>query len=358
MNQTPNTSSSKNKKFKLWLKKHWLSLTIIVCATLIAGIFIYALSGIQSDGNATILGKKKAPPEKIYSNLTGLEVESEASKNAPVTAVMIENSPDARPQSGLKKAGAVYEAVAEGGITRFIAIYQHDKPELIGPVRSLRIYYLDWAAPYKATIAHVGGSSNALSTVQNGNYRDGDQFYNAGTYWRAPDRYAPHNVYTSGAKLDEFNTSKGYSESIFESFKRTDGKPAEVPDASSISIEFSSAIYSTAYSYDAQSNSYLRSLAGQPHLDREDGQINPKVVVAIKVGSQLRAGPDGYEDIVTEGSGQAYVFQNGTVEEVTWRKDGRDSPLQLANSEGKAVSLNRGQTWIAAVTDRGSVSWQ
>ena len=107
---------------------------------------------------------------------------------------MIENSPDARPQSGLKAAGVVYEAIAEGGITRFMALYQTSKPELIGPVRSLRMYYLDWFAPYSASIAHVGGSLNALTEARSGKYRDLDQFFNSQTYWRASDRYAPHNV--------------------------------------------------------------------------------------------------------------------------------------------------------------------
>src|SRR5690606_9454884 len=85
----------------------------------------------------------KPEPIKYYSPLTGELVANESDQTAPVTAVMIENSPDARPQSGLKDAGVVYEAIAEGGITRFLAIYQNKKPELIGPVRSLRMYYVD-----------------------------------------------------------------------------------------------------------------------------------------------------------------------------------------------------------------------
>lgn len=308
------------------------------------------------DYNATYSIKPR--PQKIYSPLTGVELAEGTNQNAPVTAVMIENSPDARPQSGLKEAGVVYEAVAEGGVTRFIALYQHEKPELIGPVRSLRIHYLDWAAPYQASIAHVGGSQNALDIVRSGAYRDIDQFFNAGAYWRAADRYAPHNVYTNSQNLAQLNADKGHVSSGFEAFAREDAKPAAQPTATSITLNFSSPLYGTAYQYNVQSNTYTRSLAGAPHNDREKGQITPSVVVALKTSAQSRGGPDGYEDLVTSGSGQAYVFQNGTVSEVTWKKADRNAPLQLIGADGEQIKLVRGQTWIGAITERGNVAWQ
>lgn len=357
---TPYVHNENNKPTSIpaWIKRHQLTIAIILGAIIIASIFIGALSMIKPQEYTPVTVKPKPKPVKHYSSLTGKEVGDEAATKQPVTAVMIENSPDARPQSGLKQAGVVYESVAEGGITRFIALYQQEKPELIGPVRSLRIYYLDWAAPYQASIAHVGGSGNALQEVQNGSYRDIDQSFNAGSYWRASDRYAPHNMYTSSAKLDELNAAKGYKESTFTSFSRADGKPAEELNASSVTVNFSSNLFNTSYSYNKDSNSYDRSLAGAPHNDREGGHISPDVVVVIKVTAQSRGGADGYEDIVTTGSGQAYVFQNGTATEVTWSKDGRTEPLKLTSADGKPFTLNRGQTWVAAITDRGSVSWQ
>lgn len=302
----------------------------------------------------------KPEPVKYYSLLTGEEIATESAQTAPVTAIMIENSPDARPQSGIKDAGVIYEAIAEGGITRFLALYQNKKPTLVGPVRSVRMYYVDWLAPYNASVAHVGGSLNALSEVRNGNYRDIDQFFNAGTYWRASDRYAPHNVYTSFENLDALNNAKGYTESKFTSFPRTDGKPAEAPTASSISINFSSSLYNTTYTYDKENNRYLRSLGSVPHNDREAGQITPSVVIALRVNMDLVM-EDGYrEQINTTGNGSAVLFQNGTAEEVTWHKADRASPLRLTDSEGKDLSLVRGQTWIAAIptSGGGGVSWQ
>lgn len=356
-------TATENKKlsFKQWCVKHLAAILLISLATVITVVFIFALKSVRFETSVTNLEipRKKPAPVKYYSPLTGMEVTDEAATKQAITGVMIENSPEARPQSGLKDAGVIYEAVAEGGITRFMALYQGKKPDLIGPVRSLRMYYLSWAAPYQASIAHVGGSPNALDEVRNGNYRDIDQFFNAGAYWRATDRYAPHNVYTSGEKLDQLNASKGYSQSTFTGFSRADEQPAETPTATSITLNFSSAPYNTSYAYDSTTNSYRRNLAGTPHLDREGGQITPKVVVALESTVAIRPNSGGYEDIITTGSGKAYVFQNGIITEGLWHKDSLTSPLKLQDANGQDIQLNRGQTWIGVFTPgRGGISWQ
>lgn len=122
--------------------------------------------------NTTTTKKVVEKPKTIYySPLSGEAVADQTATKA-VTAIMLENSPDARPQSGLKDAEVVYEAVAEGGITRFLALYQQKQPETIGPVRSIRMYYVDWLTPYNASVAHVGGSAAALQLVRNGGYPD------------------------------------------------------------------------------------------------------------------------------------------------------------------------------------------
>lgn len=308
---------------------------------------------------AIIPSQPKPKPVIYYSPLTGDKVVDEAATKQAVTAIMIENSPSARPQSGLKEAGIVYEAIAEGGITRFLALYQQAKPELIGPVRSLRMYYVDWLAPYNASVAHIGGSAAALAEVRGGNYRDIDQFFNAGTYWRATDRYAPHNVYTNFAKLDALNAAKGYTESTFTGFSRVDGKPSEAPTASSVTMNFSGPTYNTTYTYDKATNTYLRSLGGTPHMDREKGQITPSVVVAMQV-DEISVLEDGYrESIQTTGSGKATIFQNGVAQDVTWHKPSRQAQITFTDAEGKDVPLIRGQTWIGAIPNgKGSVSWQ
>ena len=330
---------------------------IFLALLIVAIIFALPQKGIDTTP-IKVTTKKVVPPPVYYSPLTGVQVADDAATKQAVTGIMIENSPDARPQSGLKDAGIVYEAVAEGGITRFLAVYQEAKPQLLGPVRSLRMYYIDWAAPYQASIAHFGGSAASLKEVSSGNYRNLDLMV-GGYAWRAKDRYAPHNVYTSFANLDKYNAAKGNTTSSFVGFARQDGKASTTPNATSIDLTISSALYSPHYDFDAATNSYFRSINGGPSNDREGGQLSPQVVVAMKV-DMVNVMEDGWrESITTSGSGTAYIFQNGIATEATWHKASRMDPLELLDANGKSIPLNRGQTWISAIPNSGGVvSWK
>lgn len=331
---------------------------VIVSAATTAYWFVYR-QPVKAPEAAHVTPAPKPVAIKYYSPLTGSLVADQTATAAPVTAVMIENSPEARPQSGLKDSGVVFEAIAEGGITRFMVLYQAEKPALLGPVRSLRLYDAEWAAPFNASIGHIGGSQAALAEVRNGTYRDIDQFFNATSYYRSTDRYAPHNVYTTFARLDALNAQKGYTSSSFTGFTRTDPAPTKVPTATKINITISSALFNSTYAYDKASNTYLRSQAGAPHLDRESGQIAPSVVVALRVNESTVL-QDGYrEAITTTGTGAATIFQNGVATEVTWHKDSKAAQLTFTDATGADVPLIRGQTWLVAVPNgTGAVSWQ
>lgn len=295
--------------------------------------------------------------DKVPSTLTGLLVAPDVNK-VPVTAVMIENSRDARPQSGLSDAGVVFEAIAEGGITRFMALYQDTSPESVGPVRSVRPYYLDWAHGFDASIAHVGGSPEALQQIKNEGLKDLDQFYNSKYYNRVNSRYAPHNVYTSIPKLNELEASKGIGGSNFTGFARKKDAPAKQPTASAIQVNISSKLYNSSYTYDTATNSYLRTMANQPHVDEKSGkQIAPKVVIALvtRYGIQ-NDGKHSEYDVV--GSGQAIVFQDGTATTVNWQKPAKDKQITFTDNAGKTFALNAGQTWIVAVDNAQKIAWQ
>ena len=356
---------SRLQRLRDFINRHRIA-TMCICGAILIAIggavaFVLTYRAPVADTAYHAPAKKAPKPaEKYYSHLNGIEVTSKDDLSKPVTAIMIENSPDARPHSGLKQAEVIYEAIAEGGITRFLTLFQQHKPQLIGPVRSLRMYYVDWLAPYQASVAHVGGSHASLQEIRNGKYRDIDQFFNGSSYWRANDRRPPHNVYTSFEKLDALNAGKGYKSSQFTSFTRTDGKVSDKPNAVSIDINFSSSWYNTHYDYDKASNTYLRSIGGQASNDREEGRLAPSIVIALHV-NETTVMEDGWrQSIVTNGTGTATVFQNGTAAEYTWRKNDRSSPLELIDAAGKPVALNRGQTWIAAVPigGNGGVSWQ
>lgn len=356
--------ASRLTRLRDWAHRHKSKLLFIAAIVIVigsgVGLLLYIHFTQPKPYDMPLATIKKPIPKKYYSPLTGAEVSNEATTKRQVTAIMIENSPDARPQSGIKSAGVVFEAIAEGGITRFLTVFQEARPGLIGPVRSVRPYYVEWAAAFDESLAHVGGSAKALQMIRSGNYgHDIDQFFNGNYYWRASDRAAPHNVYTNFDKLDALNQSKGYISSTFEGFPRvTKETPSKTPNAKSVSVNISSGAYNSTYAYDSASNSYLRSEGGAAHMDREAGQLTPKVVIVIKVPMTLGF-EDGYrEQINTIGSGPAYVFQNGTVTEGTWSKADAKVQIHFKDAAGKDIPLNPGQTWITALPSDRSVTWQ
>jgi len=311
-----------------------------------------------ANSQAVIVKKKAVAPQPTTeaSRLTGIQVAPDLNKR-PVTGVMIENSPDARPQSGLNDAGVVYEAVAEGGITRFLALFQEAQPTYIGPVRSVRPYYLDFLMPFDASIAHVGGAPQALADIKSFGVKDLDQFYNSAAYTRITQRYAPHNVYTSFANLDALNTSKGFTSSSFTGFPRKKEAAAKQPTAKSINFAISSLLYNVHYDYDATTNTYKRSEGGKPHIDEKSGaQLSPKVVIALVMPRGIASDGEhtNYADV---GSGHMYVFQDGTLTEGTWQKTDRKAQFIFSDASGKPLQLDPGQTWITLVDNAASVTY-
>jgi hypothetical protein len=292
-----------------------------------------------------------------YSPLTGVETTADKTLNH-VTGVMIENSPDARPQAGLAEAGIVYEAVAEGGITRFLALYQEADPELICPVRSVRAYSLEWSVAYGASIAHVGGSGDALVMLKTNNYgEDLDQSYYPSYFWRESSRWAPHDVCTTMAQLRALENVVGVKDYEFTPFVRQDGKSTETATATNINIPVASGPFDVTYEYDAGTNKYLRYQGGEAHIDQTKGQIAPDVVIAMDVDIELR-NDNLHNDIYTIGTNHpVLIFQNGTVERGTWLRGDDHSSLLLRDSKGQDIKLNRGQTWITAIGDISSVSY-
>jgi hypothetical protein len=357
--------------------KHWYNLTRQEQWVLLAGLIAIFIAIVGSSyllffkspakvPLANIPPKVKAAPKPVTvaSPLSGLQVDPALAKR-PVTGIMIENSLDARPQSGLQDAGVVYEAIAEAGITRFLALFQDTSPSYIGPVRSLRPYYIDFATPFDASIAHVGGSPDALSQIRSGG-KDLDQFFNSGAYWRSSARDAPHNVYTSFDRLDALNQSKGYTTSTVQSWPRKNDAPSKNPSAKSIDLSPSSYYYNVHYDYDKATNSYMRSEGGKPHMDYLDQsdntgvQLHPKVVIALILplsNGELDASGAYYSDYTASGSGNIYVFQDGNVEQGTWTKADRSSQFSFKDAAGNVLKLNAGQTWLTALSGDNQVKY-
>lgn len=352
----------KLRKFKIPLphgKKQWF--IFISFVLILAGSFTtywYKFRGLSVSplNLKKVAAPAKPAPTTEVSKLSGLEVPI-GTNEKPVTAIQIENSVDARPQAGLKDASIVFEAIAEGGITRFNAVFQDTEPDYIGPVRSLRPYYIDWFWPFDASIAHVGGAPQALADVKSLGIKDLDQFYNSGAYQRITSRYAPHNVYTSIAKLREVEQKKGYTSANFTGFARKKEQKLATPTAKTIDLKISSYYYNVHYDYDATNNAYLRSEGGAPHKDdKSETQLEPKVVIAI-VMTRGKASDGQHTEYGTVGSGHMFVFQDGYETEGTWSKDSRQAQWKFTATDGKPLEFNPGQTWITMVDSNSLVTY-
>jgi hypothetical protein len=345
--------------------KKTLIIGIVIILVIVGGVTAWALSRSPSKPvsrvtHASTVKTVATVPTTVASDLSGLPV-SPSVNGTPVTAVMIENSTFARPQAGLSQAGVVFEAVAEGGVTRFMALYQDTAPNNVGPIRSLRPYYLSWAMGFDAAVAHVGGSPEALADVKSWGSRDLDEFSNGSSYHRITTREAPHNVYTAIATLNQLETSKGYTSSTFTSWPRKAAAPAKTPTAGTINLTLSGSTYNVLYTYDASTDSYNRSEGGAVQTDSNTGtQLSPKVVIAIVVPETpgaLDASNAYYSDYTVIGSGQADVFQDGTETTGQWTKTSNSSQITFTASAGQPIKLNAGQTWITAVTSASAISY-
>lgn len=275
-------------------------------------------------------------------------------------AIMIENLIDARPPSALDKASVVYEALAEGGITRFLALYPVGGNRLtqIGPVRSARPYFTTWAEEYRPLLVHAGGSPQALSYLKSGraNVVDFNQFSHGGNFIRDAGRAAPHNLYTDsdklflGLKQVAPELAPTYSSWPFKDETPLDSRPTAVKD---LVINFSSFNYKVKYVYDRVNNQYQRFVGDKPHVTRQGDQIMAKDVIVEFIKTGLIAGDKQRLQMELVGRGRMLLFRDGTAVEGTWQKDGNTARTQFLDQDGNVLALNPGPIWIEGVpTDR------
>ena len=316
-------------------------------------------------------------------------------------AVIIENHSDSRPPSGISRADVVYEAVAEGGITRFLSIFYCGAAASdveVAPVRSARVYYIDWAAEYgdQPIFMHVGGANDysgygdttrkarALELLETIGWRyaggnDLDTTYDSGfpVFWRNYERLertvaTEHTMMASldaaykEAKKRGFEAKDSDGEAWDENFvewKFGDDSASGAADATEISFEFwedtlGSQDYAVVWKYDAGGNRYLRENGGEKYSDLVSGeQISAKNVV-IQFTKQL--GPvDRNKHILytTIGKGSALIFKNGTVTSGTWEKASQEGRTRFFDENGSEVSFVRGPIWIEVLAVGNEVEY-
>ncbi|OGD97388.1 hypothetical protein A3A49_01060 [Candidatus Curtissbacteria bacterium RIFCSPLOWO2_01_FULL_38_11b] len=284
--------------------------------------------------------------------------------------VMVENHVNARPPIGLSRADAIYEAVAEGGITRFLAIYFCQDSGDIAPVRSARTYFLDWVSEYDAAYAHVGGANtpgpaDALGQIRDYGIKDMDQFgIGFPTYWRGTDKLAPHNVHSTTPKLwdaakeRQFGAQDENGESWDKNFvkwkfkddsaieSRGDQKPIVVP------FWDTQPDYTVTWKYDKNTNTYTRyhKEVVQTDPSTQEQLAAKNVVVQFQKEKNANDGyPDGHLLYGTTGSGNALIFQDGKSITGKWVKNARTSRTKFTDANGKEIEFNRGLIWIQTI---------
>ena len=302
--------------------------------------------------------------------------------------IMVENHKEARPQSGLSTADVIYEAVAEGGITRFLALFYCADAPFVGPVRSARVHFMNVLREYGEypLYGHVGGANcdettgsgcdngakaDALGIIRRigwDSYNDLNQFgvpfpYFWRDYERLPGVATEHTVYSSTSKLWDYAKTKRLLTNVdeegvawdktFESWKfADDAAVGSRGKTSKIELGFWTSFasdFSVVWNYDSKKNTYLRVNGGKPHLDKNTGkQIDAKNIVVVFADES--PANDGYEgghilyDLA--GEGDALVFQNGNAIKATWKKVDSDSRMKWYDENDKEIEIVKGKVFV------------
>lgn len=338
----------------------------VVIALVIVGITIGVVLALRStkskhlnptnQTNNPVVSDDSQPIRRL---LDGVLVNSQAEATVIPVSVMIENFSSVRPQRGLSSASVVYEALAEGGITRFMAVFPGaGSLSSIGPVRSAREYYVDWADEYGGIYAHVGGSPQALgklsqdSKIVDLNQIGGDQIY----FWRDQSIAAPHNLLTSGEKM-AFAIRDFLGESPVASFQpwsfKADAKKDDRPTGEHhVEIDFSSDSYAVDWTYQRKSNTYARSNGGEAQVDQLNNKpLEAHTLVVQFVNTSLIDQATGRLDMTTTGTGRAAVFVDGQRIDGTWEKLDDNGRTNFLDTSGAVIQFNAGTIWVEVVPD-------
>lgn len=301
-------------------------------------------------GPTVVVPEGTGSPVVAMRALDGVPTDPAAARLRP-WAVMIDNHVDARPQAGLEHAAVVYEAVAEGGVTRLLAVFDPtvDAPR-IGPVRSARPYYAAWAAEYGALYVHSGGSPEALESLARMDIINVEEISAAGVYfWRDQQRAAPHNLYTSADRLRQFSADRDIGAAAeFSAWPRKDDAPlAERPDSGrAIKIKFSTPAFAVTYRYQRESNRYARWQGTAPHRTADGAELAASTVVVQHVNAVV-TDRVGRREVGTQRGGAAEVYTDGVAHPARWQV--RDGRTQWLAGDGTPLALNAGPTWVEVV---------
>lgn len=334
-----------------------------------AGVSAAAVGGLSASPRTSAFALPTVRPHqfaapRLSGSITGPldgETTPRARAQRRAIAAIIDNFTGARPQSGISRASLVFEAPVEQGITRLMPIFLEHDVATLGPVRSARPYFVDWAAPYHPLFVHDGGSPAAESILRKmKGVEDVDAATTGTVYHRTGGAAPPHNLFTGTPAIRTLARARGWtsSTSIPASWSWRQARPSGKRERGQrVTLRFgatggvTSPEYDVGYRYDPGSNSYLRTAGGVPAVDSLTGkEIEAANVVVIFTAINLIPNDPLYRlTIRTTGSGKAVVLTGGHLVQATWKKTSSGAPLRLQVA-GHAAPMAPGTTWIEVVS--------
>ena len=349
----------------LWKRARLPLLCMIVGSQVVMIVAIFSAANYllakeaenPSDAPGALLALSEVVSSFEKRLLSALPVLPTFSKEAPLVAAIIENHQDARAQqAGLTDAEVVFEMIVEGGISRFVALFRSDDlPNRIGPVRSLRLHFINILEPYTALLLHIGGNAyayDALRLSPNLTDHDGIRF-DGQTYERDERLHAPHNLFMEKEALqgtvEEFAALE--NKTTFPLFPTGKSTPTGGERAEKISVRYGSDVHDVQYAFDSWKETYVRSTAGAPK------QSAPRTVVVLEAEVQGLGDPSMIPWTRTTGNGKLLLFRNGEVFEGFWdRKQGKS--FVFLDSVKQPLPLAPGQAWIMVIPTLRAVEWE
>ncbi len=338
-----------NERF-LWMRNRAMRLAMVVGAAVLVAVIVWVfLSRLRPTSSPVSAG---VVHQKLVPRLIDGIPDTVEHQNLTPVAVVVQNITTARPQEGLEQASLVFETWAEGGITRFLAVFVlAEDLDRLGPIRSARPYFVDWAKEFGGLFVHAGGSPQAFTRIRETGVNDWDELSQAASFFRFAERSKTreHTLFTDTRRMRQAIRSAGLSDlGSFEPWRfEADAPLGERGEAQTVTINWSTPSYLVRYVYDRATNSYRRFHGEAPHLMANGRQIAPKNVAIARVRTSLF--DELRVNIETSGGGEAVVLRNGHATPGTWKKNSPDERLRFYDAAGQELSLTAGQTWIEAV---------
>lgn len=325
-------------------------------------LLFYTLSVLFPKSKHTFLLKKgtnsAAPIFTHFSQLDGTGVATIDEEKPRVIGVMIDNHPDAWPAAGLSAASVVYEVPVEGGLTRFMALFNASTTvDRVGPVRSARPYYIDWIQEWgDAMYMHSGGSPDALTQIKNSDFFDTNEFWWGQYYWRDSERNAPHNLYTSSERWQKLLADHAGSrpEKFWSGWKFTTEPTTDATSTLAgegvVSIQGVSVPYTpdhtVSWKYKPETGRYARSINNKLRHDADGTVLYADNVVVQYVDTRV-IDEEGRREITTSGQGDLTVLNGGRMVKAMWRQNAGRTRWFYNN--GSEIALHPGITWVEVV---------